>query len=128
MLGLIAGRGRRIGWGVVMVCVSGFMLLHLTMLASDLVANDTSIDVRITEARELNFPAVTVCNANPIKKSALVAEASSNPQLRALLALDANKKRKKRRRKRAPPIAVGKNMSHILELSYVCLATIVNMP
>jgi hypothetical protein len=46
------------------------MLVHLAILTSDFIADETSIAVRIAEARELEFPAVTVCNANPIKKSA----------------------------------------------------------
>ncbi len=64
------------------------------------MADETSIEVRLTEARELEFPAVTVCNANPIKKSALEAAAGANPQLQELLNLD-NPGGKKRRRKRA---------------------------
>ena len=69
------------------------------MLTIDFVADETSIDVRITASRELEFPAVTICNANPIKKSALEAEASNNPELQQLLDLDGPGVAKSRRKR-----------------------------
>ena len=71
-----------------MTIVFILMLVHLTILTMAFIADETSIDVRIAEARELEFPAVTVCNANPIKKSALEAVAGNNPLLQQLLELD----------------------------------------
>jgi len=57
--------------------------------------------MRIVDARVLEFPAVTICNANPIKKSALEASAANNPLLQQLMALDgSDRTKKKRRRKR----------------------------
>jgi hypothetical protein len=75
------------------------MGIHLGMLTLDFLADETSIDVRISEARELEFPAVTVCNANPVKKSALIEAAGDNPQLQELLALDGDNEQKKRRKR-----------------------------
>ena len=80
------------------------MLVHFATLTGDYLANKTRIDVRIAEARELEFPAVTVCNANPIKKSALVALSENNPLLQQLVDLEAGNtqnNKKKRRRKRS---------------------------
>jgi hypothetical protein len=68
------------------------------------LAGETSVNVQISEARELEFPAVTVCNANPIKKSALEAAAGDDPILQQLLDLGTqggNSNKKKKRRKRA---------------------------
>ena len=79
--------------------MASFMCTHLGMLASDFIARETTIDVRITEARVLEFPAVTICNANPIKKSALELMAGSNPLLQQLLDLDHSGASKRRRRK-----------------------------
>ncbi|KAK2153118.1 hypothetical protein LSH36_306g00027 [Paralvinella palmiformis] len=57
--------------------------------------------MRIVDARVLEFPAVTICNANPIKKSALEASAANNPLFQQLMALDgSDRTKKKRHRKR----------------------------
>jgi hypothetical protein len=82
-----------------MVSVAVVMAIHLGMLTLNFMADGTSIDVRITEARELEFPAVTVCNANPIKKSALLAEVGNNPLLDELLQLEGYVKKTKRRKR-----------------------------
>ena len=69
------------------------------MLTSEFIAHETTIDVRITEARVLDFPAVTICNANPIKKSALESLAGGNPLLQQLLDIGDAESSKRRRRK-----------------------------
>jgi hypothetical protein len=87
-----------------MLGVATFMVYMFWTLTSGIMTDDTSIDVTLTEARVLAFPAVTVCNANPIKKSALQAAAGDHPQLQELLDLDkhgGNYKKKKKRKKRA---------------------------
>jgi hypothetical protein len=98
----ISDRFRRWLWTIILVLVLGVMCVHLGLLTSGFMAGETSIEVKIAEARVLEFPAVTICNANPIKKSALRAAAGSNPQLQELqelLELDgpggAKKKRKR---------------------------------
>ena len=83
---------------MVLGCFMGYMFWNLT---TGFMADETSIDVSLTEARELEFPAITVCNANPIKKSALEAAAGDNKQLQQLLDLDAPGGKKKKRKKRA---------------------------
>ena len=46
-------------------------LLHFCLLLSSVMAKETSIDLRIVDARLLEFPAATICNANPIEESTL---------------------------------------------------------
>ena len=52
------------------------------------MAHETDVDVKRAETRTLEFPAVTVCNANPVKKSALERLAPYNHLLRELLDLE----------------------------------------
>ena len=75
------------------------MSRHFGLLTSEFIARETTIDVRRTEARVLEFPAVTICNANPIKKSALESLAGGNPLLQQLLDLDESGASNRRRRK-----------------------------
>ena len=75
------------------------MSRHFGLLTSDFIARETTIDVRRSEARMLEFPAVTICNANPIKKSALESLAGGNPLLQQLLDLDDSGASNRRRRK-----------------------------
>ena len=82
--------------------ICGFVCAHFGKLISSFLTNETSIDLRIVDVRVLEFPAVTICNANPIKKSALEASAANNILLQELLALDGSgNTKKKSRRKRS---------------------------
>lgn len=72
------------------------------MLISNFLANESNVDFKIVDARLLEFPAITICNANSIKKSALEALAVNNALLKQLLALDEPMEAKKKsRRKRS---------------------------
>jgi len=85
-----------------LVVIWVFVCVHIGLLTNNFIANETNIDLKIYDARLLEFPAVTICNANPIKKSALQALADTNNQLRQLLALDNSGYGKdNRRRKRS---------------------------
>jgi len=97
----IIDRRRRIIWISAVSIIWVFVCTHFGILISSFLSNETSIDLRIVDARILEFPAVTICNANPIKKSALEASAANNILLQELLALDGSRNiKKKRRRKR----------------------------
>ncbi|KAK2142409.1 hypothetical protein LSH36_960g00003 [Paralvinella palmiformis] len=92
---------RRIVWIIGIILIWILVCAHFAILISSFISNETSIDMRIVDARVLEFPAVTICNANPIKKSALEASAANNPLLQQLMALDgSDRTKKKRRRKR----------------------------
>ena len=58
-----------------------------------------NVNLKITTQGELVFPAVTVCNVNPIKQSALDREAETNELLKQLT--DKPEVKRQSRRKRA---------------------------
>ncbi|KAK2148638.1 hypothetical protein LSH36_488g04037 [Paralvinella palmiformis] len=93
---------RRSVWFVTVLLVWTFICIQFSLLISNFISNESNIDYKITDARQLEFPSVTICNANPIKKSALEDLAANNVQLQNLLALGVSGDiRKRRRRKRS---------------------------
>ena len=87
----IAGVVKRTFWGLMTVACMVFLVYHLTTSCILYLAHGTSVTVTIVTRRQLTFPAVTICNLNPVKKSA-VSESSALSRL----INDDNRKRKKR--------------------------------
>ncbi|KAK2146920.1 hypothetical protein LSH36_579g05092 [Paralvinella palmiformis] len=81
-------RGRRTIWWLTILIILVLVGYHLSILINDFMAHETDVDVKRAETRTLEFPAVTVCNANPVKKSALERLAPYNHLLRELLDLE----------------------------------------
>jgi len=63
----------------------GGMACSVYFLTRAYISYPVSVDISVQQEKQLDFPAVTVCNMSPVKKSALQAATS------------------KRRKKRAPP-------------------------
>ena len=87
-------------WIIAVSLIWIFVSAHLAILLSSFISNETSIDMRMVDARVLEFPAVTICNANPIKKSVLEASAANNPLLQQLMDLDGSTSTKQNMRRK----------------------------
>ena len=72
------------------VCVF-ILIYHLTSSCILYFSYETDVNVALVTRRQLTFPAVTICNLNPVKNSA-VSESSALSRL----INDARRKRKKR--------------------------------
>ena len=66
----------------------GGMTCSVYFLTRAYISYPVSVDISVQQEKLLDFPAVTVCNMSPVKKSALQADTTA-----------------KRRKKRAPPFA-----------------------
>jgi hypothetical protein len=86
-----------------MIVIGVVMCTHLSILITAFVQKEINVEIKIASARELDFPAVTICNSNPIKKSALLEAAKTNPILQDLVDLDSTSTGTSRRKR-----AVGK--------------------
>ena len=76
----LAGVVKRVFWGLTTaVCVS-VLIYHLTSSCILYFSHETAVNVALVTRRQLTFPAVTICNLNPVKKSA-VSESSALSQL-----------------------------------------------
>ena len=76
-----AGIVKKVFWGsITAVCVA-ILVFHLTSITIYYFRRDVDVSITLVTRRQLTFPAVTVCNMNPVKHSAL----SNNSALRALL-------------------------------------------
>lgn len=62
---------RKIGWFFVFALLGYLALKDIHQLLSEFYHYPVSVDVRIRESRKLPFPAVTVCNLNIVRYSAL---------------------------------------------------------
>ena len=87
----IAGVVKRTFWGLMTVACMVFLVYHLTMSCILYFSHETAVNVALVTRRQLTFPAVTVCNLNPVKQSAV----SQSSALSRLVSED-NRKRKKR--------------------------------
>ena len=78
-------------WGITTAICVTVLVYHLTMSCIQYFRYETDVSVSLVTHRQLTFPAVTICNLNPMKKSA-VSESSALSRLIS----DDNRKRKKR--------------------------------
>lgn len=62
---------RRLFWLVSFVCLGALCLMDISVLMADFYGYPITVDVRVKESRKLQFPAVTVCNLNVLRWSAL---------------------------------------------------------
>ena len=58
---------------VVTICLAA-LVAHVTVICIQFAEHKVTANIEISSARSLDFPSVTVCNMNPIKKSALISE------------------------------------------------------
>ncbi|XP_076328277.1 degenerin-like protein unc-105 isoform X2 [Tachypleus tridentatus] len=71
-------RTRRILWTLAFVVLSGFMCHDLYKLFNDYISYPVTVTVKVADSRVLPFPAVTVCNLNPVQKDSFC----SNPDIK----------------------------------------------
>ena len=80
-------------WVFALVAMTGGMLNTVYGLTKTYLSYPVSVSVSVQREKQIVFPAVTVCNMSPVKKSALdAAHLSGAP---------------KRRKKRGPPDPAG---------------------
>jgi len=62
---------RRIFWLIAFFALGFLCLMDISVLMADFYAYPITVDVRVKESRKLQFPAITVCNLNILRWSAL---------------------------------------------------------
>lgn len=92
---LFTGIVKKMFWGTLFTLSVIALIGHVTIVSINFFSYKVGVTVKLQHEKELTFPAVTICNMSPVRKSAL--EASGMEDLSA-----SAKKRKKR--------AVGKNI------------------
>jgi len=83
---LVKGIVKTCYWVVAMLTMTAGLAHSVYALTSLYLRNEVSVSVNLHQAQQLVFPAVTVCNMSPVKKSAMRA---------------ANLAKRKRRKKRS---------------------------
>ena len=78
---MAAGIVKKVFWGTITAVCVAILIFHLASITVYYFRRDVDVSITLVTRRQLTFPAVTVCNMNPVKHSAL----SSNSALRALL-------------------------------------------
>ena len=68
---MFLGLVKKVFWGILVFGCFGALITHITIIAIQYGSYKVSASVQITSERELPFPSVTLCNMNPLKKSAL---------------------------------------------------------
>jgi len=69
----IAGAVKKCFWVFALVVMTGGMLSTVHALTKTYLSYPVSVSVSVEREKQLLFPAVTVCNMSPVKKSALEA-------------------------------------------------------
>ena len=90
------------------IVVAVLICIQFSSLVIKFMSSEANVEYKISDVRLLEFPAVTVCNANSIKKSALEALAATNVLLQQLLSLDDSEGTKKTRRRKRSKVLIFK--------------------
>ena len=103
VLDVFAGVVKRCFWGLITAICVIVLVFHLTVSSIQFFSYQTDVSVALVTRRQLTFPAVTICNLNPVKQSAV----SGSSALSRLINDD-----KRRRKKRAAPFGMDIRASY----------------
>ena len=73
-------RTRRLAWGVLIICGFGILFGSMTSAVVKYLQYEVNTIVTMVSEREANFPAVTLCNMNALRRSKFAASGSQNAQ------------------------------------------------
>jgi len=79
-----------------MLVMSGALIYNMVNLSFKLLDNAVSVGLNVASNTQLTFPAVTVCNMSPVKKSSLAATTSQTGSPGSGSDFSSGKRRKKR--------------------------------
>jgi len=69
----VVGIVKKCYWTIAVLAMTAGMLHSVYVLTAAYLSYPVSVDVSVHREQQLVFPAVTVCNMSPVKKSALQA-------------------------------------------------------
>ncbi len=72
-------------WSVLVLVTLSMLLFHTYTVFQAFLSYSVTVDMKIQTERELIFPAITFCNVNPVKKSALLQSRDTSRELADLL-------------------------------------------
>jgi len=90
----ISGLVKNCYWTFALLVMIGGMVFSVYALTAAYLSYPVSVSISVRREKKLVFPAVTICNMSPVKKSALQAADLSAAS--------------KSRKKRAPPVTPGR--------------------
>jgi len=77
-----AGGFKKIFWVVVMLGMAAALMYNVVQLTRKYLDYPISVKLSVGHQHQLTFPSVTVCNMNPVKKSAWLAAQNEAPKHR----------------------------------------------
>ena len=77
MLNAYTGAVKKGFWLVVMLAMFGALLYNMVNLTSNLLSYPVEVSISVASDQQLTFPAVTICNMSPVKRSALSADSGA---------------------------------------------------
>ena len=92
-----------------LLCVA-VLIVNIIQVAENYFAYRVNVVVSLINKRELTFPAVTVCNMNPVKSSAVI----NSPALNEVL----NSKRRRRRKRTSERINKYQSALKTIEICF----------
>lgn len=58
---------KRVVWLILTIAATAWWIYHSYLLVNEYFNYETNTKLSIAEGKELSFPAVTICNANPLR-------------------------------------------------------------
>lgn len=89
-----AGPAKKIFWAITICLTVSAFLYNVSGIAKSFARFPVSVSITLLHENELIFPAVTVCNMSPVRKSAMESSAAFEEEV------EKRKKRKKKKRRR----------------------------
>ena len=109
-------------WGLMTAGCVLVLIYHLTTSCILYFSHETDVNVALVTRRQLTFPAVTICNLNPVRQSA-VSESSALSRL----INDDKRTRKKRAKKNPRPLVEITARSTDIKYIFIHINIILNI-
>lgn len=78
--------------------MAGLLAYNIQDLAKDYMASEVDVKIKIDHEPELKFPAITICNMNPIKEDEVARSNDIKQVLEATDSLGTTTSKKRRKR------------------------------
>ena len=103
-LGLyITGLIKRCFWGIMVAVTLGLLIFNFYTITDAYFSYNVDVNIRLKHETELIFPAITICNMNPIRKSMIMKSSlmTSNDELYSSLLASSSTTSKTRYKRQA---------------------------
>ena len=92
----LTGPVKKTFWSAMLVATVALLLFNISVISMHFFRYPVTVNIKLLHESELTFPAVTVCNMNPVRKSAWETALVEESGISGTVSTGSGKRRKKR--------------------------------